>query len=81
MLVEINCETDFVARNEQFKQFAKDVAMQIAATSPQYLKSEDVPQDIIEKEKEILKSQAGNKPPNIIEKMITIIIKRSYTIS
>jgi elongation factor Ts len=48
VLLEVNCETDFVARNEDFRQFTKDVSMQIAATSPRYIKKEDVPQDILD---------------------------------
>lgn len=71
VLVEINCETDFVARNEEFRQLAKDIAMHIAASNPQYLKREDVPEDVIEKEKEIYKAQiTGNKPPQVIEKIV-----------
>jgi len=78
VLVEINCETDFVARNEQFKQFVKDVAMQIAASNPRYLKIEDVPQEIVEKEKEILKAQAPDKPANILEKMLVGKLNKFY---
>jgi len=78
VMVEVNCETDFVARNEQFKQFIKDVAMQIAASNPRYLKTEDVPQEIVEKEKEILKAQAPDKPANILEKMITGKLNKFY---
>jgi len=78
VLVEINCETDFVARNEQFRQFVKDIAMQIAATNPRFLKVEDVPPEVTEKEKEILKSQAGNKPQAILEKMISGKLNKFY---
>ena len=70
VLVEVNCETDFVARNEEFKQFVKDVAMHIAASSPQYLTSDEVPEDVIEKEKEIIRVQAKGKPENVVEKMV-----------
>jgi elongation factor Ts len=71
VLLELNCETDFVARNEEFRQLAKDIAMHIAAANPQYISKEDVPQEIIEKEKEIYKAQiTGNKPPQVIEKII-----------
>lgn len=70
VLVEINSETDFVARNEQFRQFVKDIAMQIAASNPRYLRRENVPQEIIEREKEIFKAQAGNKPAHVLEKML-----------
>lgn len=71
VMLELNCETDFVARNDEFKQLAKDIAMHIAAANPQYLSKEDVPQEIIEKEKEIYRAQiTGNKPPQVIEKII-----------
>ncbi|CAH0119841.1 MULTISPECIES: translation elongation factor Ts [unclassified Paenibacillus] len=72
VLVEINCETDFVAKTDQFKEFARDIAMHIAATNPRYVRREEVPADEIEKEKEILKSQALNegKPEKIVEKMV-----------
>lgn len=72
VLVEINCETDFVAKTDQFKDFARDIAMHIAAMSPRYVRREEVPQEEIEKEKEILKAQALNegKPEKIVEKMV-----------
>lgn len=71
VMLELNCETDFVARNEEFRQLAKDIAMQIAASNPQYIQREDIPQEVIEKEKEIYKSQIkGNKPPQVIEKIV-----------
>lgn len=71
VLLELNCETDFVARNEEFRELAKDIAMHIAATAPQYIRREDVPEEVIEKEKEIYKAQiTGNKPPQVIEKII-----------
>ncbi|GAQ95221.1 elongation factor Ts [Thermodesulfovibrio aggregans] len=71
VMLELNCETDFVARNEEFRQLAKDIAMHIAASNPQYIRREDVPEDVINKEKEIYKAQIpGNKPPQVIEKII-----------
>ncbi len=71
VMLELNCETDFVARNEEFKQLAKDIAMHIAASNPQYISKEDIPQEVIEKEKEIYKAQIkGNKPPQVVEKII-----------
>jgi len=72
VLVEVNCETDFVARTEDFQKLAKEVAMHIAAASPTYVKREDVPADLLEKEKEIYRAQfAGqNKPANVIEKIV-----------
>lgn len=72
VLVEVNIETDFAAKNEDFRAFVKDIAMQIAAMNPQYVKREDVPPEVVEKEKEILKAQAINegKPEHIAEKMV-----------
>lgn len=73
VMVEINSETDFVSKNEEFQQFCKDIAMQIAAANPKYLSREDVPEEEIEEEKEILTQQALNegKPEHIVEKMVT----------
>jgi len=72
VLVEVNCETDFVANTEEFKEFVKNVAMQIAASSPKFITREDVPNDIIEKEKEIFYAQVekSGKPAPIIEKIV-----------
>ncbi len=70
MLVEVNCETDFVAKTDEFKSFVRDIAMHIAASNPQYLSREEVPQEVIEKEKEILKAQALNegKPEKVVDR-------------
>lgn len=72
VLVEVNSETDFVAKTDEFKDFVKDIAMQVAASNPEYLCEEDVPQEAIDKEKEVLIQQAMNegKPQNIAEKMV-----------
>jgi elongation factor Ts len=72
VLVEINCETDFVARTEPFQQLIKDVAMQIAASNPLYLKRENVPPEVIAKEKEIYQAQvaASGKPEKVIAKIV-----------
>ena len=72
VLVEVNCETDFVAKTDTFKEFVKDIAMQIAAAKPLYVRREDVPQEVLDKEREILKAQALNegKPAHIVEKMV-----------
>ena len=80
VLVEINSETDFVARSEQFVNLCKDVAMHIAAANPQYLNREDVPTEALEHEKEILKQQALNegKPSNIVDKMVEGRVKKFY---
>lgn len=72
VLVEVNCETDFVGKTDQFREFVKDVAMQIAAASPLYVRREEVPQEALDKEREILTAQALNegKPANIVQKMV-----------
>jgi len=73
VLVEVNCETDFVARNEDFRSLVHDIAMHIAAMNPQYLRREDVPAEIVEKEKAILRKQAleEGKPEHIIDRIVT----------
>ena len=81
VLVEVNCETDFVARSDDFKEFVHNIAMQIAAAKPYYVNKEEVPASEIEKEKEILKAQAMNesaKPQNIIDKMVEGRINKYY---
>ena len=72
VLVEVNCETDFVARTEQFQNFTKDIAMHIAASNPISVKREDIPSDIIDKEKEIFAelTRKEGKPENIIDKIV-----------
>ena len=71
-MLETNCETDFVARNDDFVEFTRDVAMQIAAMNPQYVSPEDVPADLIEKEKGIREATAaqGGKPAQVVEKIV-----------
>ncbi len=80
VLVEINCETDFVARSEQFLTLLKDISMQIAAANPKYVSIEDVPAEEVEKEKEVLKVQSLNegKPANVVEKMVEGRIHKFY---
>jgi elongation factor Ts len=80
VIIEVNSETDFVAKNEEFQNFARDVAMQIAAQNPAYIKPEDVPASVIEKEKSILRDQALNegKPEKIVDKMVEGRIKKFY---
>jgi elongation factor Ts len=72
VLVEVNCETDFVARNDEFKEFAKNIAMHIAASNPLGIRPEDVPEDIVNKEREIYQAQVAEmgKPANVIEKIV-----------
>lgn len=69
VLIEVNCETDFVARNDDFKTFVRDLAMQVAAANPLYVNKEDVPPAAIEKEKEIIKAQIKDKPAAAVEKI------------
>ena len=80
-LVELNCETDFVARTEQFQELAKEIAMQVAAAKPKYVKSEDVPAEDLEAEKAILKTQAEQegKPAHIAERIVEGRIAKYYT--
>ena len=72
VLVEVNCETDFVAKNETFQNFVKDIGMHIAAASPLYVRREEVPAELIEREKEIYRAKAkeSGKPDAIIEKIL-----------
>jgi elongation factor Ts len=69
VLVEVNCETDFVARNADFREFAREVALQIAATAPSYVSEEDVPDDVREAELKIYEEQAADKPENVRPKV------------
>jgi elongation factor Ts len=72
VLIEVNCESDFVARNCEFQELVKELAMQIAAAKPRYIASTDVPEDIVAKEKEIIKAQLGDmkKPPEIMDRIV-----------
>ena len=72
VLLEINCETDFVARNEEFQQLSREIAMQIAAANPQYVNSGDVPESVVEKEKEVMKAKVieDGKKPEIADKIV-----------
>lgn len=80
VLLEVNCETDFVARNQEFRTFVRDIAMHIAASNPQYVSRDDVPEEVIEKEREILRVQAINegKPEKIVDKMVEGRIKKFF---
>ena len=70
VLIEVNCETDFVARNHDFKKVVRELAMQVAASNPLYVTREDVTQDVIEKEKDIFRSQVKDKPADVTEKIV-----------
>ena len=80
VLVEINCETDFVAKTDAFQQLGRDIAMQIAAAAPKYVRIEEVPAEAVEAEKEVLRAQALNegKPAQIVEKMVEGRVKKFY---
>jgi len=72
VLVELNCESDFVARNPEFQELAKNLAMQVAASRPRWITAEEIPAEVLEKEKEIVRAQLGDmkKPPEIMEKIV-----------
>ena len=79
-LIELNCETDFVARTEDFKGLAHDLAMQVAATDPQYIAPEDIPPDVLEEEKAKYRAQAQEmgKPPHVVERIVEGKLKSFY---
>ena len=81
VLVEVNCETDFVARTDEFQNFGRDIAMQVAATSPIALDRDDVPQEIVEKERELYRTQAKEqkKPDKVIDKIVDGRIDKFYS--
>jgi elongation factor Ts len=81
VLVEINCETDFVAKTEDFQAFAKNIAMQIAAANPQYIRREDVPAEVLERERRIYRNQALDvgKPEKVIDKIVEGKMERFYS--
>lgn len=81
VLLEVNCETDFVAKNEAFKELVNNIAMHIAAANPAYLSREDVSEDVIAKEKEVLKTQALNdgKPEHIVEQIVEGRLNKFYS--
>src|SRR3972149_6522751 len=72
VLVEINCETDFVAKTENFQAFVKNIAMQVAAANPQYIRREEIPGEVLERERKIYRTQAeeGGKPEKVIDKIV-----------
>ena len=80
VLLEVNCETDFVAKTPEFKQFVRDIAMHIAAANPMCLSREEVPTEILEKEKDILRAQALNegKPEKIVDRMVEGRVEKYY---
>src|SRR3972149_8516070 len=80
VLVEINCETDFVAKTEDFQTFVKNIAMHIAAANPQYIRREEIPEEVLERERKIYRTQAeeGGKPEKVIDKIVEGKIERFY---
>lgn len=79
VLVEVNCETDFVAKNDQFRHLTKDLAMQVAASNPEYVSADEVPAEVLEKEKEIIKTQIKGKPDDVVEKIVEGKIKKYFS--
>ncbi len=79
VMMEVNCETDFVARTDDFREMVKDIAMHIAASNPGYLSREEVPQDVIEREKEIYRAQVTNKPPQVVDKIVEGKLEKFYS--
>ncbi|MGB3975386.1 MAG: translation elongation factor Ts [bacterium] len=83
VLVEIQCETDFVAKTDEFEELIRDVAMHIASMNPRYVSSEDIPEDVLEREKDIYKGQVlemGNKPANIVDKIVQGKLTKFYSL-
>ncbi len=78
-MIELSCETDFVARNEEFQGLAHDLAMQVAATSPLYIRPEDIPADIVAKEKEMYLEEVKDKPPAVLEKILSGKLDKYYS--
>jgi len=79
VLVEVNCETDFVARGDDFKGLVKNLCMHIAASDPISISPGDVPAEVVEKEKEIYRAQVKNKPPEVTEKIVEGKLKKFYS--
>src|SRR5213595_2022210 len=79
VLVEVNCETDFVAKNENFRNFVKDITLHIAAAHPLYVSREGVPGKLIEAEREIYKAQVKDKPANVVEKIVDGKLDKFYS--
>ncbi len=79
VLVEVNCETDFVAKTDQFREFVKDIALHIAAAKPLCISREQVPASVLEKERDIARAQVKDKPANIMEKIVEGKIEKFYS--
>lgn len=79
VLIEVNCETDFVAKNENFREFVKDLTLHIAAAHPAYVSREQVPAGLIEREREIYRAQVKGKPDNVVEKIVNGKLDKFYS--
>src|ERR1700746_2369554 len=79
VLVEVNCETDFVAKNENFRGFVKDITLHIAAAHPLYVSRDDVPSKLVEAEREIYKAQVKGKPANVMDKIVDGKLDKFYS--
>ena len=81
VLVEVNCESDFVSRNQDFQELVKNIAMHIAAADPQYVSSDQIPEEVLEEEKEIIRGQFkdSKKPPEIVEKIVEGKLGKFYS--
>ena len=79
VLVEVNCETDFVAKNENFREFVKDITLHIAAAHPLYVNREDVPRNLVESERSIYEAQVKGKPENVVEKIVAGKLDKFYS--
>ncbi|MBF0568494.1 MAG: translation elongation factor Ts [Nitrospirae bacterium] len=79
VMIELNCETDFVAKTDDYKQLAKDIAMHIAAANPEYIEPTEIPATVIEREKEIYKDQVKGKPAGVIDKIIEGKLEKFYS--
>ncbi len=79
VLLEVACETDFVAKNENFREFVKDITLQIAAAHPLYVTREEVPQNLVDAEKEVAAGQVKGKPENVVEKIVSGKVDKYYS--
>ncbi|MEO5358640.1 MAG: translation elongation factor Ts [Nitrospirae bacterium YQR-1] len=79
VMIELNCETDFVAKTDEYKELAKDIAMHIAAANPDYIDTAEVPAEVVEREKEIYKAQVLNKPANVVDKIVEGKLDKFYS--
>ena len=79
VLIEVNCETDFVAKNENFREFVKDLTLHVAAAHPSYVSREQVPAELIEREREIYRAQVKGKPDNVVERIVDGKLDKFYS--